>query len=167
MDFLNIKNVHDNSLAQLKVGLAKATSFILKNTGSAITIADDANSVNKLVVGGSSGFTISLNGSYITFSANSGSSPLAIKEPGKGGITGCPFYYSHQDKYSGGRSASSIGKDDSCDELKVDIKNDMDSSIPNASNYPDNSILVSQNGKWTAIEYDELLETLKNDLGIK
>ena len=88
MNFLNIKNIHDNSLAQFKVGLVKNTAFKVKNDGSTISIEDDANSVSKLKVGGSAGFTISLVGDHIVFSANSGASPLCISEPSKGGIPG-------------------------------------------------------------------------------
>ena len=45
MNFLNIKNIHDNSLAQFKVGLVKNTAFKVKNDGSTISIEDDANSI--------------------------------------------------------------------------------------------------------------------------
>ena len=68
------------------VGLKKATMFDVTNDGSCIKIEDKANTVTKLKVGGSAGFTISYSGGKITFSANSGASPLRILEPNIGGI---------------------------------------------------------------------------------
>ena len=107
MNNLNIVNIHDNSKSQINIGL-DTKKFQIKNSGSTIEIVDKANSVTSLKVGGSSGFTITYTGGKIVFSANSGSSPLAIREPGRGGITGCPFYYCHQDKYSGGYSSYNL-----------------------------------------------------------
>lgn len=172
MNFLNIKNVHDNIKSQLKVGLEKATSFLIKNDGSAISLADDANTVTKLVVGGSSGFTIRLSGNYIVFSSNSGSSPLAIKEPGRGGIPGCSFYYCHVDKYSGG-AAMSMTDGPAVASLSLDAEDPVETTecpyanvttLPNASDLPDNTIMMVKNGEWVSIDYDCLLAQLKDDL---
>lgn len=168
MNFLNIKNVHDNIKSQLKVGLEKATTFLIKNDGSAISIADDANTVNELVVGGSSGFTISLSGGYIIFSANSGASPLAIKEPGKGGIPGCAFYYCHQDKYSGGARSMAINDSPAVASLSLDGERYTEcpvSILPDASELDDGTIMMVNNGQWTSMTYNDLLSKLKNDLG--
>lgn len=168
MNFLNIKNVHDNIKAQLKVGLEKATSFLIKNDGSAISITDDANSVTELVVGGSSGFTISLSGGYIVFSANSGSSPLAIKEPGKGGIPGCAFYYCHQDKYSGGARSMSMSDGPAVAALSLDEESVgcQVSTLPDASKLDDGTIMMVEDGQWVSMTYDSLLSKIKKDLDV-
>ena len=96
MNNLNIVNIHDNSKSQVWIGL-DPNKFQIKNTGSTIALEDKANAVTKLKVGGSAGFTISLSGGKISFTANSGG-PLAVSEPGRGGVPGCPYFYSHQDK---------------------------------------------------------------------
>ena len=74
--------------------------FDVTNDGSCIKIEDKANTVTKLKVGGSAGFTISYSGGKITFSANSGASPLRILEPNIGGIPECPYLYTHQEYLS-------------------------------------------------------------------
>lgn len=176
MDFLNIKNLHDNSLAQFKVGLVKATSFKVKNTGSAIEITDDANSVTKLKVGGSAGFTISLVGSHIVFSANSGSSPLCVSEPGRGGIPGCAYYYCHQDKYSG-VSASSLTDESSpvavmsvenltpvCMLQSETKKDPLVTDIPNANEVPEGSLLMSSNGEWIPVNMSDLVAQITKNV---
>ena len=89
MNNLNIVNIHDNSKSQIWVGL-DPNKFQIKNTGSTISIEDKANAVTKLKVGGSAGFTISLSGGKISFTANSGGL-LAVSERGRGGVTGCGF----------------------------------------------------------------------------
>ena len=71
MNNLNIVNIHDNSKSQVWIGL-DPNKFQIKNTGNTISIEDKANAVTKLKVGGSAGFTISLSGGKISFTANSG-----------------------------------------------------------------------------------------------
>ena len=104
MKNLNITNIHDNSKSQISIGL-DSNKFKIKNLGSKISIEDESNQVTSLKIGGSSGFTINYSGGKISFTSNSGSL-LAVREPGRGGITGCPFYYCHQDEYSGSSSCS-------------------------------------------------------------
>lgn len=153
MNFLNIANIHDNSLAQFKVGLVNSTKFTVKNTGSAIEITDDANSVSKLVVGGSAGFTISLEGGKIIFSANSGASPLRIIEPNIGGVPSCPYLYTHQDKYSNSvRSTRSVMT--TADDIST---LSADASIPSATSVPDGSLLMSSGGEWIPVSMEELI----------
>lgn len=167
MDFLNIKNIHDNSLAQFKVGLVKGTSFKVKNDGSTFSIEDDANSVTKLKVGGSAGFTISLVGDHIVFSANSGASPLCVSEPGRGGITGCPYYYCHQDKYSGGTRSSVRAKSAPMALSLTDqtqVEDDTKNFIPDPTSVPEGSLLIAQNGQWTPINMGELVSQITQNV---
>lgn len=161
MNFLNVTNIHDCSEAHYRVGLKKATMFDVTNDGSCIKIEDKANTVTKLKVGGSAGFTISYSGGKITFSANSGASPLRILEPNIGGIPECPYLYTHQDKYSGG-STRSMAK-------RAIVKN-TSSNIPNASETENGSLLMAMNGEWVLISMDELVsqitENVKAQLGL-
>lgn len=170
MNFLNIKNIHDNSLAQFKVGLVKSTTFKVKNDGSKISIEDDANSVTKLKVGGSAGFTISLVGDHIVFSANSGASPLCVSEPGRGGIPGCAYYYCHQDKYSGVSASSTTSEatpvmfslNNQC-QINSDNESTTD-SIPDPNSVPEGSLLIAQNGQWTPINMGELVSQITQNV---
>lgn len=167
MNYLNITNIHDNSLAQFKVGLVKATMFKVKNTGSAIEITDDANSVSKLKVGGSAGFTISLVGGKIVFSANSGASPLRIIEPNVGGVPSCPYLYTHQDKYSGA-AATSLDNSEGTPVMFSAANTDIslihrDTALPSANNVPEGSLLMASGGEWIPVNMDDLVsEITKN-----
>ena len=160
MNFLNVTNIHDCSEAHYRVGLKKATMFDVTNDGSCIKIEDKANTVTKLKVGGSAGFTISYSGGKITFSANSGASPLRILEPNIGGIPECPYLYTHQDKYSGGSTRSKVKR-----SIAKSISN-----IPDAAETENGSLLMAMNGEWVPISMDELVsqitENVKSQLGL-
>ena len=156
MNNLNIVNIHDNSKSQIWVGL-DPNKFQIKNNGSTISIEDKANVVTKLKVGGSAGFTISLSGGKISFTANSGGL-LAVSEPARGGITGCPFYYCHQDKYSGGASTMSLR---SAKIESTSISNDAsnitdESKLPDASELEDGTIMMTVSGHWVEMTFDDL-----------
>lgn len=161
MNFLNVTNIHDCSEAHYRVGLKKATMFDVTNDGSCIKIEDKANTVTKLKVGGSAGFTISYSGGKITFSANSGASPLRILEPNIGGIPECPYLYTHQDKYSGGSTRS---------KAKRSIAKSISSNIPDAAETEDGSLLMAMNGEWVPISMGELVSQItanvKTQLGL-
>lgn len=161
MNFLNVTNIHDCSEAHYRVGLKKATMFDVTNDGSCIKIEDTANTVTKLKVGGSAGFTISYSGGKITFSANSGASPLRILEPNIGGIPECPYLYTHQDKYSGGSTRS---------KAKRSIAKSISSNIPDAAETEDGSLLMAMNGEWVPISMGELVSQItanvKSQLGL-
>ena len=174
MNNLNITNIHDNSKSQVWVGL-DTKKFQIKNTGKAIAIEDKANSVTTLKVGGSSGFSITYSGGKIIFSANSGGSPLTVVEPSRGGITGCPFYYCHQDKYSGGASAASVmslrsnalNSDDTStvvsrsSNTSDDIVNIVDETkLLDPSNLEDGTIMMVVNGHWIEYSFDDLYEEI-------
>ena len=177
MNNLNIVNIHDNSKSQIKIGL-DGKKFQIKNTGSTIAIEDVANSVTKLKVGGASGFTISLSGGKIVFSANSGGSPLTVTEPSRGGITGCPFYYCHQDKYSGGASAmglrsATINTNNSeeetvtvslnAEENNVEENNVVDETkLPDPSELEDGTIMMVVGGHWVEYSFDDLYAEIIN-----
>ena len=160
MNNLNIVNIHDNSKSQVWIGL-DPNKFQIKNTGSTISIEDKANAVTKLKVGGSAGFTISLSGGKISFTANSGGL-LAVREPARGGITGCPFYYCHQDKYSGGSSYSL--KTNSSKSISIETTNTTDnleevydeSKLPDATNLEDGTIMMAVGGHWVEYSFDDL-----------
>lgn len=160
MNFLNVTNIHDCSEAHYRVGLKKATMFDVTNDGSCIKIEDKANTVTKLKVGGSAGFTISYSGGKITFSANSGASPLRILEPNIGGIPECPYLYTHQDKYSGGSTRSKVKR-----SIAKSISN-----IPDAAETENRSLLMAMNGEWVPISMDELVSQItanvKSQLGL-
>lgn len=168
MNYLNITNIHDNSLAQFKVGLVKSTMFKVKNTGSAIEITDDANSVSELKVGGSAGFTISLVGGKIVFSANSGASPLRIIEPNVGGVPSCPYLYTHQDKYSSAAAASLYSVEDTPVAFSTRTVEESsiqaDTTLPSAEDVPDGSLLMAFDGKWVPVSMDELVSEISNNV---
>lgn len=161
MNNLNVTTIHDNSKSQINIGL-DTKKFQIKNSGSTIEIVDKANSVTSLKVGGSSGFTITYTGGKIVFSANSGSSPLAIREPGRGGIEGCPFYYCHQDKYSGGYSSynlrsnhtETINVSELSDNNTVEIVDE--SKLPDAKELDDGTIMMVVSGHWVEYSFDDL-----------
>ena len=160
MNNLNIVNIHDNSKSQIWVGL-DPNKFQIKNTGSTIALEDKANAVTKLKVGGSAGFTISLSGGKISFTANSGGL-LAVSEPARGGITECPFYYCHQDKYGGGSSYSL--RSNSSKSISIETTNTTDnleevydeSKLPDATNLEDGTIMMAVNGHWVEYSFDDL-----------
>lgn len=160
MNFLNVTNIHDCSEAHYRVGLKKATMFDVANDGSCIKIEDKANTVTKLKVGGSAGFTISYSGGKITFSANSGASPLRILEPNIGGIPECPYLYTHQDKYSGGSTRSKVKR-----SIAKSISN-----IPDASEVENGSLLIAMDGEWISVSMGELVSQItanvKSQLGL-
>ena len=170
MNNLNITNIHDNSKSQVWVGL-DTKKFQIKNTGSMIAIEDKANSVIKLKVGGSAGFSITYSGGKIIFSANSGGSPLTVVEPSRGGITGCPFYYCHQDKYSGGAYAAStmslhsstlnsndnsivISKSSNASDDMANITDET--KLPDPSELEDGTIMMVVGGHWVEYSFDDL-----------
>ena len=166
MNNLNIVNIHDNSKSQIKIGL-DGKKFQIKNTGSTIAIEDVANSVTRLKVGGSAGFTISLSGGKIVFSTNGGGSPLTVIEPSRGGITGCPFYYCHQDKYSSGASdmslrSATINTNNSEEETVTVSLNDEENNVvdetklPDPSELEDGTIMMVVGGHWVEYSFDDL-----------
>ena len=160
MKNLNITNIHDNSKSQISIGL-DSKKFKIKNLGSKISIEDDSNQVTSLKIGGSSGFTINYSGGKISFTANSGSL-LAVREPGRGGITGCPFYYCHQDKYSGSSSYSLRSK--SSESISIETTNTTDnleevydeSKLPDATNLEDGTIMMTVGGHWVEYSFEDL-----------
>ena len=168
MNNLNIVNIHDNSKSQIWVGL-DPNKFQIKNTGSTISIEDKANAVTKLKVGGSAGFTISLSGGKISFTANSGGL-LAVREPARGGITGCPFYYCHQDKYSGGSGYSL--RSDSSKSISIETTNTTDnleevydeSKLPDATNLEDGTIMMAVGGHWVEYSFDDLYNMIMDKM---
>lgn len=168
MNNLNIVNIHDNSKSQVWIGL-DPNKFQIKNTGSTISIEDKANAVTKLKVGGSAGFTISLSGGKISFTANSGGL-LAVREPARGGITGCPFYYCHQDKYSGGSGYSL--RSDSSKSISIETTNTTDnleevydeSKLPDATNLEDGTIMMAVGGHWVEYSFDDLYNMIMDKM---
>ena len=168
MNNLNIVNIHDNSKSQIWVGL-DPNKFQIKNTGSTISIEDKANAVTKLKVGGSAGFTISLSGGKISFTANSGGL-LAVSEPARGGIAGCPFYYCHQDKYSGGSGYSL--RSDSSKSISIETTNTTDnleevydeSKLPDATNLEDGTIMMTVGGHWVEYSFDDLYNMIMDKM---
>ena len=168
MNNLNIVNIHDNSKSQVWIGL-DPNKFQIKNTGSTISIEDKANAVTKLKVGGSAGFTISLSGGKISFTANSGGL-LAVREPARGGITGCPFYYCHQDKYSGGSSYSL--RSNSSQSISIETTNTTDnleevydeSKLPDATNLEDGTIMMAVGGHWVEYSFDDLYNMIMDKM---
>ena len=165
MNNLNIVNIHDNSKSQVWIGL-DPNKFQIKNTGDTIAFEDKANAVTKLKVGGAAGFTISLAGGKISFTANSGGS-LAVSEPGRGGVPGCPYFYSHQDKY--GASASSAStmslRSTSATNEAVDVSTSVNSDeisivdetrLPDPSKLEDGTIMMVVGGHWVEYSFDDL-----------
>ena len=168
MNNLNIVNIHDNSKSQVWVGL-DPNKFQIKNTGSTISIEDKANAVTKLKVGGSAGFTISLSGGKISFTANSGG-PLAVSEPGRGGVPGCPYFYSHQDKYGGGSSYSL--RSNSAKSISIETTNTTDnleevydeSKLPDATNLEDGTIMMAVGGHWVEYSFEDLYNMIMDKM---
>ena len=160
MKNLNITNIHDNSKSQISIGL-DSNKFKIKNLGSKISIEDESNQVTSLKIGGSSGFTINYSGGKISFTANSGSL-LAIREPSRGGITGCPFYYCHQDKYSGSSSYSL--RSESSELVSIETTNTTDnleevydeSKLPDATDLEDGTIMMTVDGHWVEYSFEDL-----------
>ena len=160
MKNLNITNIHDNSKSQISIGL-DSNKFKIKNLGSKISIEDESNQVTSLKIGGSSGFTINYSGGKISFTANSGSL-LAIREPSRGGITGCPFYYCHQDKYSGSSSYSL--RSESSESVSIETTNTTDnleevydeSKLPDATDLEDGTIMMTVDGHWVEYSFEDL-----------
>ena len=165
MNNLNIVNIHDNSKSQVWIGL-DPNKFQIKNTGDAIVFEDKANAVTKLKVGGSAGFTISLSGGKISFTANSGG-PLAVSEPGRGGVPGCPYFYSHQDKYGDSavsastmslRSANitneSVATSTSINSDEINVVDET--KLPNPSKLEDGTIMMVVGGHWVEYSFDDL-----------
>ena len=173
MNNLNIVNIHDNSKSQVWIGL-DPNKFQIKNTGDAIVFEDKANAVTKLKVGGSAGFTISLTGGKISFTANSGG-PLAVSEPGRGGVPGCPYFYSHQDKYGGSavsastmslRSASvmneSVATSTSINSDEINVSDET--KLPNPSELEDGTIMMVVGGHWVEYSFDDLYNMIMDKM---
>lgn len=165
MNFLNVTNIHDCAEAHFRVGLKKATIFDVTNDGSAIKIEDKANTVTKLKVGGSAGFTISYSGGKIIFSANSGASPLRIIEPNVGGVPDCPYLFTHQDKYSGA-AGNSLDINNSSTPVVFSAENTditkihASTKIPKATEVEDGSLLMAKDGEWVSIEMGDLVSQI-------
>ena len=173
MNNLNIVNIHDNSKSQVWVGL-DPNKFQIKNTGDTIAFEDKANAVTKLKVGGAAGFTISLAGGKISFTANSGGL-LAVSEPGRGGVPGCPYFYSHQDKYGGSavsastmslRSASVTNESvavSTC--INADEINVVDETrFPNPSELEDGTIMMVVDGHWVEYSFEDLYNMIMDKM---
>ena len=168
MKNLNITNIHDNSKSQISIGL-DSNKFKIKNLGSKISIEDDSNQVTSLKIGGSSGFTINYSGGKISFTANSGSL-LAVREPSRGGITGCPFYYCHQDKYSGSSSYSL--RSESSESISIETTNTTDnleevydeSKLPDATDLEDGTIMMAVGGHWVEYPFEDLYNMIMDKM---
>ena len=168
MKNLNITNIHDNSKSQISIGL-DSNKFKIKNLGSKISIEDDSNQVTSLKIGGSSGFTINYSGGKISFTANSGSL-LAVREPSRGGITGCPFYYCHQDKYSGSSSYSL--RSESSKSVSIETTNTTDnfeevydeSKLPDATDLEDGTIMMTVGGHWVEYSFEDLYNMIMDKM---
>ena len=173
MNNLNIVNIHDNSKSQVWIGL-DPNKFQIKNTGDAIVFEDKANAVTKLKVGGSAGFTISLTGGKISFTANSGG-PLAVSEPGRGGVPGCPYFYSHQDKYGGSavsastmslKSANvtneSVATSTSINSDEINVSDET--KLPNPSELEDGTIMMVVGGHWVEYSFDDLYNMIMDKM---
>ena len=168
MKNLNITNIHDNSKSQISIGL-DSKKFKITNLGSKISIEDDSNQVTSLKIGGSSGFTINYSGGKISFTANSGSL-LAIREPSRGGITGCPFYYCHQDKYSGSSSYSL--RSESSKSVSIETTNTTDnfeevydeSKLPDATDLEDGTIMMTVGGHWVEYSFEDLYNMIMDKM---
>ena len=168
MKNLNITNIHDNSKSQISIGL-DSNKFKIKNLGSKISIEDESNQVTSLKIGGSSGFTINYSSGKISFTSNSGSL-LAVREPGRGGITGCPFYYCHQDKYSGSSSYSL--RSESSELVSIETTNTTDnpeevydeSKLPDATNLEDGTIMMAVGGHWVEYSFDDLYNMIMDKM---
>ena len=168
MKNLNITNIHDNSKSQISIGL-DSNKFKIKNLGSKISIEDESNQVTSLKIGGSSGFTINYSGDKISFTSNSGSL-LAVREPGRGGITGCPFYYCHQDKYSGSSSYSL--RSESSESISIETTNTTDnleevydeSKLPDATDLEDGTIMMTVGGHWVEYSFEDLYNMIMDKM---
>ena len=174
MNNLNIVNIHDSSKSQVWIGL-DPNKFQIKNTGNTISIEDKANAVTKLKVGGSAGFTISLSGGKISFTANSGG-PLAVSEPGRGGVPGCPYFYSHQDKYGGGSAVSastmslrsanvtneSVATSTSINSDEINVVDET--KLPNPSELEDGTIMMVVGGHWVEYSFDDLYNMIMDKM---
>ena len=168
MNNLNVTTIHDNSKSQISIGL-DSNKFKIKNLGSKISIEDDSNQVTSLKIGGSSGFTINYSGGKISFTANSGSL-LAIREPSRGGITGCPFYYCHQDKYSGSSSYSL--RSESSESISIETTNTTDnleevydeSKLPDATDLEDGTIMMTVGGHWVEYSFEDLYNMIMDKM---
>ena len=168
MKNLNITNIHDNSKSQISIGL-DSNKFKIKNLGSKISIEDDSNQVTSLKIGGSSGFTINYSSGKISFTSNSGSL-LAVREPGRGGITGCPFYYCHQDKYSGSSSYSL--RSESSESISIETTNTTDNleevydelKLPDATNLEDGTIMMVVGGHWVEYSFEDLYNMIMDKM---
>ena len=174
MNNLNITTIHDNIKSQINIGL-DTKKFQIKNTGSMIAIEDKANSVTKLKVGGSAGFTISLSGGKISFTANSGGL-LAVSEPGKGGVLGCPYLYSHQDKYGGSdsstmslrsTSATTVGSEEEVVTASVNSEETIivdETKLPDPSELEDGTIMMVVGGHWVEYSFDDLYNMIMDKM---
>ena len=168
MKNLNITNIHDNSKSQISIGL-DSNKFKIKNLGSKISIEDESNQVTSLKIGGSSGFTINYSGDKISFTSNSGSL-LAVREPGRGGITGCPFYYCHQDKYSGSSSYSL--RSEFSESISIETTNTTDnleevydeSKLPDATDLEDGTIMMTVGGHWVEYSFEDLYNMIMDKM---
>ena len=168
MKNLNITNIHDNSKSQISIGL-DSNKFKIKNLGSKISIEDESNQVTSLKIGGSSGFTINYSGGKISFTSNSGSL-LAVREPGRGGITGCPFYYCHQDKYSGSSSYSL--RSEFSESISIETTNTTDnleevydeSKLPDATDLEDGTIMMTVGGHWVEYSFEDLYNMIMDKM---
>ena len=168
MNNLNITNIHDNSKSQISIGL-DSNKFKITNLGSKISIEDDSNQVTSLKIGGSSGFTINYSGGKISFTANSGSL-LAVRESGRGGITGCPFYDCHQDKYSGSSSYSL--RSESSESISIETTNTTDnleevydeSKLPDATDLEDGTIMMTVGGHWVEYSFEDLYNMIMDKM---
>ena len=168
MNNLNITNIHDNSKSQISIGL-DSKKFKITNLGSKISIEDDSNQVTSLKIGGSSGFTINYSGGKISFTSNSGGL-LAVSEPARGGITECPFYYCHQDKYGGGSSYSL--RSNSSKSISIETTNTTDnleevydeSKLPDATDLEDGTIMMAVGGHWVEYSFDDLYNMIMDKM---
>lgn len=165
MEFMNIQNIHDNSKAQIKVGLNDATKFEINNNGNKISIIDSANSVNTLQVGGTNGFNITYTGGKIVFSANSGESPLAIIEPNRGGVPGCAYLNCHQDKYSS--EANAMIKSGLPAEMHCNADRELSNTLLNPNELQDGTMLMVMNHQWKEITIDDIAELVALKLKAK
>ena len=171
MKNLNITNIHDNSKSQISIGL-DSNKFKIKNLGSKISIEDDSNQVTSLKIGGSSGFTITYSGGKIKFSANSGSSPLTIEEPERGGRLGCPYYYSHRSKYGESSYSDYSLRSESSESISIETTNTTDnleevydeSKLPDATDLEDGTIMMTVGGHWVEYSFEDLYNMIMDKM---
>lgn len=152
MFYMNVTTIHNNGKAQIKIGLDSTTDFLIENDGNKIKFLDSANTVNAIQIGGTNGFTITYENGKIKFTSNTDNKPLTIIEPNKGGISGCSYLYSHQDKYDEAPRAVSTKNTESLQEPCKCMYN-----LPDPTNMRDGTLMIVRNNQWVEISIDDIV----------